>query len=126
MKKTMENLRNRINVKLVSNKKDYLNWTSKPSYVSNQIFDNDLVTIPNNKVSLTLNKPEYIGMRILELSKVLMYIFHYDYIKNKDGNNSRLLFKDTDSVMYEIKTEDVYEDFSNDKEMFDFSNYSTK
>ena len=61
----MENLRNRINVKLVSNKKDYLNWTSKPSYVSNQIFDNDLVTIPNNKVSLTLNKPEYIGMRIL-------------------------------------------------------------
>ena len=126
MKKTMENLRNRINVKLVSNKKDYLNWTSKPSYVSNQIFDNDLVTIPNNKVSLTLNKPEYIGMRILELSKVLMYIFHYDYIKNKDGNNSRLLFKDTDSVMFEIKTEDVYEDFSNDKEMFDFSNYSTK
>ena len=122
----MENLRNRINVKLVSNKKDYLNWTSKPSYVSNQIFDNDLVTIPNNKVSLTLNKPEYIGMRILELSKVLMYIFHYDYIKNKDGNNSRLLFKDTDSVMFEIKTEDVYEDFSNDKEMFDFSNYSTK
>ena len=126
MKKTMENFRNRINVKLVSNKKDYLNWTSKPSYVSNQIFDNDLVTIPNNKVSLTLNKPEYIGMRILELSKVLMYKFHYDYIKNKDGNNSRLLFKDTDSVMYEIKTEDVYEDFSNDKEMFDFSNYSTK
>ena len=126
MKKTMENLRNRINVKLVSNKKDYLNWTSKPSYVSNQIFDNDLVTIPNNKVSLTLNKPEYIGIGILELSKVLMYIFHYDYIKNKDGNNSRLLFKDTDSVMYEIKTEDVYEDFSNDKEMFDFSNYSTK
>ena len=55
-----------------------------------------------------------------------MYKFHYDYIKNKDGNNSRLLFKDTDSVMYEIKTEDVYEDFSNDKEMFDFSNYSTK
>ena len=55
-----------------------------------------------------------------------MYEFHYDYIKNKYGNNSRLLFTDTDSLMYEIKTEDVYEDFSNDKEMFDFSNYSTK
>ena len=65
-------------------------------------------------------------MCILELSKVLMYEFHYDYIKNKYGNNSRLLFTDTDSLMYEIKTEDVYEDFSNDKEMFDFSNYSTK
>ena len=94
--------------------------------MSNQIFDNDLVTIRNNKVSLTLNKPEYIGMHILELSKVLMYKLYYDYIKNRDGNNSRLLFKDTDSVMYKIKTEDVYEDFSNDKEMFDFSDYSTK
>ena len=65
-------------------------------------------------------------MCILELSKVLMYEFHYDFIKNKYANNSRLLFTDTDSLMYEIKTEDVYKDFSNDKEMFDFSNYSTK
>ena len=55
-----------------------------------------------------------------------MYEFHYDYIKNEYGDNSRLLFTDTDSLMYEIKTEDVYEDFSNNKEMFDFSNYSTK
>ena len=62
----------------------------------------------------------------LELSKVLMYEFHYDYIKNKYGNNSRLLFTDTDSLMYEIKTEDVYKNFSDDKEMFDFSNYSTR
>ena len=65
-------------------------------------------------------------MRILELSKVLMHEFHYDYIKNKYGNNSRLLFSDTDSLMYEIKTEDVYEYFSKDKEMIDFINYSTK
>ena len=64
-------------------------------------------------------------MCILELSKVSMYEFHYDYIKNKYGNSSRLLFIDTDSLMYEIKTEDIYKDFSNDKEMFDFSNYST-
>ena len=65
-------------------------------------------------------------MCILELSNVSMYKFHYDYIKNKYGNNSTLLFADTDILMYQIKTEDVYEDFSNDKEMFDFSNYSTK
>ena len=65
-------------------------------------------------------------MCILELSKVLMYEFHYDYIKNKYGNKARLIFTDTDSLMYEIKTEDVFEDFSNDKKMFDFSNYSTK
>ena len=63
-------------------------------------------------------------MCILELSKVLMYEFHFDYIKNKYGSNSKLLFTDTDSLRYEIKTEDVYEGFSSNKEMFDFSNYS--
>ena len=63
----------------------------------------------------------------MHLSKVLMYEFHYDYIKNKYGNNSRLLFTDTDCLMYEIKIEDVYKCFSSkDKEMFDFSNYSTE
>ena len=65
-------------------------------------------------------------MCILELRKELMDEFHCDYIKNKYGNNSRLLSTDTDSLMYEIKTEDVYENFGNHKEMFDFSNYSTK
>ena len=76
--KAMENVRNRIDVKLVSNKKDYLKWAYKPSYMSHKIFDNDLVVIPKNKVTLTLNKPAYIGMCILELSKVLMYKFHYE------------------------------------------------
>ena len=73
-----------------------------------------------------VNKPTYIRMCILELSKVLMYEFHYDHIKNKYDNESRLLLTDTDSLIYEIKTEDVYKDFSNDKEMFDFSESSTK
>ena len=90
-----------------------------------KIFDNDLAAIRKRKVTLTLNKPAYIGMSIFPLSKVLMYEFHYDYIKNK-YDNSRLLFTDTDSLMYEIKYEDVYEDFSNYKEIFDFNNYSTK
>ena len=122
----MGNLRNRIDAKLVSNKKDYLKWTSKPSYMSRKIFDNDLVAMRKNKVTLTLNKSAYIGICILELTKVLMYEFHYDYTKNKYGNNPRLLFKDTDSLMYEIETEYVYKNFSNDKEMFDFCNYLTK
>ena len=65
-------------------------------------------------------------MCILGLSKVLMFEFHYDYINNKYGDNSRLLFTYIESLMYEIKIEDVYEDFSNDKEMYDFSNCSTK
>ena len=82
--------------------------------------------IRKSKLALKLSRPAYIGMCVLELSKILMYEFHYDYIKNKHGNNSRLLFTDTDSLMYEIKTGDVYEDFSSNKEMLDFSNYSTK
>ena len=65
-------------------------------------------------------------MCILDLSKLLKYKFHYDYIKNKYGNNSKLLFTVTDSLVYDIKTKDVYEDVSKDKEMFDFSNYSPK
>ena len=92
--KTMENLWNRIDVKPVSSEKDYLKWISKPRYMSLKIFDNDLVVIVKNKITLTLNKPAYIGMCILELSKVLMYKFRYDYMKNKYGNKSRPLFTD--------------------------------
>ena len=122
----MENLRNRIDVKLVNNKKDCLKCTSKPSYMSHKIFDNNLVAIRKSKLVLKLNKLAYTGMCILELSKVLMYKFHYDYIKYKYDNKSKPLFTDTDSLMYGIKTEHVYKDFSSDKETFDFSNYSTK
>ena len=86
--KTIENLRCRIDLKFVSNKRDYLKLTSKPSYISQKIFDNDLVAIRKNKVTLTLNKPSYIRMCILEFSKVLMYELHYNYIKNRYGNNS--------------------------------------
>ena len=89
-------------------------------------FDNNLVTIRKRKVALKLNKPAYTGMCILELSKVLMYKIHYDYIKNEYDNKSKLLFRDTDSLMYEIKTEDVYENFGSNKKMFAFSNYLAK
>ena len=67
-----------------------------------KIFDNDLVGMHERKASLTLNKTAYIGMCILQLSKVLMYEFHYDYIKNKYDNNSKVLFTDIESFMYEI------------------------
>ena len=122
----MENLRNKIDTRLINNKKDYLKFTSKPSYMSHKIFGNYLVAIPKSKVGLKLNKSAYTGMCILEMTNVLMYEFHYDYIKNKYGNNSRLLFTDSDTLMYENETGNVYKDFSSDKEMFDFSNNSTK
>ena len=73
----MENLINRIDVKLGKNEKLYLKCTSKPSYMLHKIFDNNLVVICKNKLALKLNKRAYIGMYILQLSKVLMYEFHY-------------------------------------------------
>ena len=89
-------------------------------------FDNNSFEIRKSKITLALNKSVCIGMCILEFSKVVIYEFHYDNVKNKYDNNSKLLFTDTESLICEIKTEDVYGDFSSDKEMFDFSNYSTK
>ena len=82
--------------------------------------------IRKSKVTLKLNKPAYVGMCILDLSKVLKYEFRYDYIENRYNKNSGLLFNDTESLMYEVKTDDVYEDFSINKEMFDFRNFSVK
>ena len=122
----MEKLRNEVDVGLVNNKKDYLKWISTPSYLRQKIFDNNLVVIHKIKTTLTLKKPANIRICVLELSKVPMYEFHFDYIKNKYGSKSRLSFTDTDSFMYEIQTENVYGDFSKNKEMFDFSNYSAK
>ena len=107
--KTMENVRNRIDVRLASNEKDYLKWTSKPICMSQKVFDNDLVVTRKSKIILTLNKPAYVRMSMLDMSKVFMYEVHYDHIKNKYGNYSRLLFTDTDSLTNEIKTENVPE-----------------
>ena len=123
--KTMENLRHRTNIKLLSNKKDYLKCTWKASYMWHKIFDKNSVAISKRKLAWKLNKSSYIEICTLELSKVLMYEFHYDYIKNKYDNKSELLVTDTYSLLYEIKTEDVYEDFSSNKGMSDFSNYSS-
>ena len=97
--KKFENLSNIIDVKLVNNEKDYLKCTSKPSYVSHKIFDNNLVAIRKSKLTLKLNKSEYIGMCILDLSKVLMSKFYYDHFKNKYDNKSKLLFIDTVECM---------------------------
>ena len=85
-----------------------------------KICDNNFVAIQKSKVSWKLNKPAYLGICILELSKVLIYEFHYDYFKKKYDNKSKPLFTDTDSLTYEIETGDVYEDFNSNKEMFDF------
>ena len=119
--KTMENLRKRIIVKLVNNAKDYVRCISKPSFISQKIISKNIVAVHEKNPVLTLNKPIYVGLNILDLSKLLMYEFHYKYIKSK--LDAKLLFTDTDSLVFEIKTEDVYEDFYGDKNLFDFSDF---
>ena len=104
--KTMENFRNRVDIKLVNNKKQAEKLSAKPDFKHCNIFSENLVSIHMKKKELTFNKPVYLGMCILDLSKTLMYEFHYNYIKQKYGNKAKLLFTDTDSLMYEIQTED--------------------
>ena len=96
--------------------------TKKPTYVSSKIFDENLVGIQMKNNCLLLNKPSYVGFSILELSKTLMYDFHYNYIRKKYPD-AELLFTDTDSLVYHIKTEDVYEDLFADRHLFDNSDY---
>ena len=122
--KTMENIRKRVDVRLVISKEKLLKLASKPTYVSSKIFNENLVTVHKIKETLTLNRPAYVGMCILDLSKTLMYDFHYNYIKQKYDSKAKLLFTDTDSLTFEIQTEDVYKDFWRDKERFDNSDYN--
>ena len=116
--KTMENLRKRVDVKLVTDEKKLDKLTSKPTYASSKIFNENLMELHKIKETLTLNRPGYVGMCILDLSKTLMYEFHYQYIKEKYGDRAKLLFTDTDSLTYEKETEAVYQDFWNDKDKF--------
>ncbi|XP_068691018.1 uncharacterized protein [Montipora foliosa] len=122
--KTMENIRKRVDVRLVTNEKKLLKMAAKPTYVSNKIFNENLVAVHKIKETLTLNRPAYVGMCVLDLSKTLMYDFHYNYMKQKYGSKTKLLFTDTDSLTYEIETNDVYQDFWNNKDKFDNSDYS--
>ena len=122
--KTMENIRNRVNVKLVDSGEQFKKLAAKPNYNSRKIFNENLVSVHMKKTSLTMNKPVYLGMSILDLSKTVMYDFHYKYIKPKYGSKAKLLFTDTDSFLYEIQTEDFYKDISRDvKDRFDTSDY---
>ena len=105
----MENLRKRINVRLVSNEKDFLKYTSKPTYVTHKLFDKDYAAIHEIKLVLMLNKPIYVGFTALELSKWMMHDFQYNFIKK--NFNVELSFTDTDSLTYEIKSKNVYEEF---------------
>ena len=122
--KTMENVRKRSNINLETDPDHLLRQTAKPTFVSCKIFHENLVAVHMKKNFLKLDKPSYVGMCILDLSKVLMYDFHYNFIKAKYGDRAKLLFTDTDSLCYHIQTDDVYEDLYKYRDMFDNSDYS--
>ena len=110
--KTMENIRNRVNIKLVNDREKAKSLLLNLIMSIIIFFCEELIAIHKKKTSLTFNKPVYLGMCILDLSKTIMYEFHYRYIKPKYGDKAKLLFTDTDRLMYEIKTEDFYKDIS--------------
>ena len=122
--KTMENIRNRKDIKLVTSKQQALKLIAKPNFKNRTIFTENLISVHMGKTKLVFNKPVYVGMCILDVSKTLMYNFHYNYIKPKYGEKALLLMTDTDSLCYEIETEDFYKDIAGDVESkFDTSAY---
>lgn len=125
--KTCENVRGRINFKLIQDEYKLVKYSSKFNYKSHIIFGNDedsIVGIHMNKTKVTLNKPQFIGACVLDLSKTIMYDFHYNFMMKKYPlDDIKLLMTDTDSLVYYIKTNDLYKDLLNNNDRFDFNNY---
>ena len=122
--KTMENIRKHRDIKLVTTDKKRSKLVSELNYHTINLISEDLSIIEMKKTKVRMNKPIYLGLSILEISKTLMYEFWYDYMKPKYANNVKLCYTDTDSFIINIKTNYFYKDISNDvKNRFDTSNY---
>ena len=122
--KTIETIRKRQNIILVDNRQKAAKLTSRPNFDRSTIFDRNLIAVHMKKTEVYFNKPVYVGQAILDLSKTLMFNFHYNYIQKKYKDKAELLFTDTDSLMYQIYTDDFYKDISHDIETkFDTSDY---
>ena len=121
--KTMENVRNHIDFELVSTQYRIEKCVSNPNYKGCHIINEELAGVEKTKTVLSLNKPIYLGMTILDLSKMHMYGFYYDVLKAKYENNIRLIYTDTDSYVIQTFTDDIYEDWKEINEYMDFSGY---
>ena len=116
---TMEDIRKHKDIKL---EKAYLRNVMKPNFKSGVLFGENLMGCQMGKIKVVMNKPVYLRQAILDLSKIVMYKFHYDYMKPKYGENLKLCYMDTDSLVYHIKTKDFHEDIAKDvKTRFDTS-----
>ena len=123
--KTMEKVHKHRNIKLVKTGKKRKKLVSEPNYHTMKLIDDNLAIIEMKKVKVKMNKPIYLGLSILELSKIIMYEFWYDYVKVKYMDNAKLCYMDTDSFVINVKTKDFYKDIAEDvKERFDTSNFS--
>ena len=124
--KMMENIRKHRNIKLVTTEEKYLHTVMKPNFKSGVLFGENLMGCEMGKIKAVMNKPVYLGQAILDLSKIIMYEFHYDHMVLKYGlEKLKLCYMDTDSLVYDIKTEDFYEDIADDVEArFNTSGYS--
>ncbi len=121
--KLCEDLRKRVDVHIVSNQIQAERYVAKPLFDSFEIINEDLTMVKLRKGEIHWTKPTYVGFCVLELSKLVMYKFHYEYVVKKYNTNAKLLFTDTDSLCYEIRTDDIYVDMLHDKTEFDFSDY---
>ena len=122
--KTMENIRKHRDIKLVTTNKRRSKLVSEPNYHTMNYISEDLSIIEMNKTRVKMNKPIYLGLSILDISKILMHEFWFDFMKVKYGNDVKLCYMDTDSFVMNIKTNDFYKDIANDVECkFDTSNY---
>ena len=122
----MENVRNRRQVEFAVEEKRLKKLVARPTFRSKTIISSALTAIENYKTSVFLDKPIIVGQAILDLSKVLMLDFHYGWTKQRyPGPRSELLFTDTDSLCYVIRTHDVYADMLEDADLFDWSGYAS-
>lgn len=135
--KTMENLRNRVDIQFITknegwgkhgikNDSTVTKKLASPLYDGHIVYSENLAAVKMKKKALTLNKPIYAGMAILDLSKLHMYKFHYDYIRPKYGDKAQLLMTDTDSLCYHITTEDFFKDMQVDGHLYDMSNFTNE
>jgi hypothetical protein len=123
--KSMEDLLNRLSVKLITNDEECMAFTGKPNFKKFTLIQDDLIAITLGKTKFTWNKPTYIGAAVLELSKLVMFKFFYEVMRPRYGLNVKLLYSDTDSMLVAVETDNIYDDLFSMKEHFDFHKYPT-